>query len=358
MTQEIFNENDLNENTSDEIKSPQEMNSETENIPSKNNGEKNAHYVLKLSFNEIRGEFNGAMVLMGDTQENIFSSVDVVMDKMFSLSLDSDWNTYLDFIRKKKKEVQESGSNFLIFIRKIESYFKKSISNAKIDKINKIIITTEDDMLRNVLIKNILESELSSLIAHGFEVEIILKDEIKYYFKEISEVNSSENPENPINESSNSKTDIILDAIPMIDPNEGIKACEINEGDRIFVRITDDSTVGKHIARSITKNDNPEEMPVRTPVFSAKKNIISKFRASSEVMEIMVKLDDGVFGKIVVQTEVRLRTKLEDEKEPKNITDANQTEYIEAENSGFMPYIFLIGIVFMILYGIIKFLGN
>jgi len=351
-------EKELKENSVNENIAPQENTSDTNNNTPKNNGEKHAHYVFKISFNEIHNEFNGAMVLMGDTQESNFSSIDVVMDKSFTLSIDTDWNAYLEFIRKKRKDVQDSGSNFLIFIRKLESYFKKSISNVKIDKINKIIVTTEDDMLRNVLIKNIIESELSSLIGHGFEVETILKDEIKYYFKENTSNLASENSEESNSSDQNLSKEIILDAIPMIDPNEGIKASDIKVGDRIFVRITDDSTVGKHIARSITKTDNPEEIPVRTPVFSAKKNIISKFRASSEVMELMVKFDEGVFGKVVVQTEVRLRSKLDDEKEIKKEDDIQESEYDENEKSDFIPYIILIGVVFMILYGIITFLGN
>lgn len=356
-----MDQENLNNNENTGISQNEDIDQLSENGNTKKqeeNGEKHAHYVFKISFNETHGEFNGAMVLMGDTQESGFSSVDVVMDKVFSLSLDQDWNSYLDFIKKKRKDVQDSGSNFLIFIRKIESYFKKSISNTKIDKINKIIITTEDEMLRNVLIKNILEGEISSLIAHGFEIELILKDEIQYYMKEVKNTqgNSDGSGDGMANPQS-SANEMILDAIPMIDPNEGIKASEISEGDRIFVRITDDSVVGKHIARSITKNENPEEIPVRTPVFSVRKNVISKFRASSEVMEIMVKLDDGVFGKIVVQTEVRLRTRLEDEKENAKKEEI-PSEYMEADSAAFFPYILLIGSVFLILYLIIRFLGN
>jgi len=332
-----------------------------ENIQEKNpvKVSKNAHYILKFIFNELRNEFKGAMIIMGDTAESSFTTVETAIDKEFSVNISSGWNDFLDSIKRKKKEVTENSSNFLVFIKKIESYFQKSISNTKIDKINKIIITTEDSLLRTVLIKNLIEPEILSLISHGFDVEIQMDSEITYYENE-SQSDEGLTGETPLQSVSEVNADeFLLDVIPLIEPNKGIKASEVTVGEKIYVRIVDDSTIGKHIARSITGIKNPEEIPVIAPVVDLKRSVISKFRASSEVIEMKLKLDDGVYGKIVVQTEVKLRKKTEEiEEDITMITkteNGNETE--QEQDSGYFAYLVIIGLIALVLFGIIKLLG-
>ncbi|MGM0608308.1 MAG: hypothetical protein ACQESP_07810 [Candidatus Muiribacteriota bacterium] len=332
------------------------------NEPDKSgSGIKNAHFILKFFIKEVRDEFEGAMVIIGDTNEPGFTNVSVVIDKSLNFDINIPWDKFLEEIKIKKKEVIEKSSNFLVFLKKMESFFSKSISKSKIDKLKKTIVTTEDETLRNTLIKAMFDEEITKIISHGFEVEIDMIAEVNYYQSEQS--NSDEEGGDASDSQEGEKAEeLILDVIPMIEPNGGLKASEVQNKDKIFVRIVDDSIIGKHIARSITSSDNPEEVPVISPVTNVEKKIISKFRASSEVIEIKIKLDEGVYGKLVVQTDVRLKRKIEDDNEPEDELPEPFNEddpyYNEEESEGNLLSVVVITLIILLfLYLIIRFLG-
>ncbi|PLX16020.1 MAG: hypothetical protein C0601_11710 [Candidatus Muiribacterium halophilum] len=323
----------------------------------------NARYILKFTFTEVSGEFKGALVIIGDTSENKFQDVQCAIDKQIGLSTEDKVGRYLEIIDGAKKILDDKGSAYLVYVRKIENYFSKSLSATKIDKINKVILTTSDELLRSVIIKNMLDNELRSLISQGFEIDVEMKMDVDYYSEVIDEIKAmDDNNENDNNQESGEekdpKNEVLIDVIPLIDPNDGVNANDVKPGDKVIVRITDDSVIGKHIAKSITGADNPAEVPVKTKVIRKENKVISKFRESSEVVEMKVSLADGVFGNMVVQKEVKLRNKSEDEKLGTEEKQDEQPEfYSEDDKENYIIYAGMIIFLALFIFSLIKYLG-
>jgi len=325
----------------------------------------NARYILKFNFTEVSGEFKGALVIVGDTAEKKFQDVECAIDKELGLTIGDDVGRYFEVIEQTKKLLDDRGSSYLVFVRKIENYFKKSLSTTKIDKINKVIFTTSDELLRSVIVKNMLDNELRSLISQGFEIDVEMKMEVNYYSNvrdEIDEMEQEVKQNHGLEQNHDEqdevdhKNQVIIDVIPLIDPNDGKNANDIKTGDKVIVRITDDSVIGRHIGRSITGSDNPAQVPVKAKVVLKQNKVISKFRESSEIVEMMVKLDEGVFGNMVVQREIKIREKIEEEKEAKE--PGQEQEYFTGDDKeNYIIYAGMVVFLALFIFSLIKYLG-
>lgn len=122
----------------------------------------------------------------------------------------------------------------------IENHFSSSVSPAKTEKIKKLVQTSRDEFLKNILVRDIILDELRDILEDSsIHLEVIISDSDDNQADGGDEIEEEEEEDNQDTGTTGVERQTVI-VHPVIAPVGGIAASSLKPGMMIYVKITDD----------------------------------------------------------------------------------------------------------------------
>lgn len=156
-----------------------------------------------------------------------------------------------------------------------------------------------------IIIQEIIESVIQEPVNLKLDVESVNKERVKDSYPELSlEKNEEEEIDNKDNNGQSPKKeklniDIKLNCQPIVSPVKGKRIKDLNLGDEIIVKVTDERDVSKSLSQ-ILEGDKGEIV-----------GIIKEISFNEELgrYKVLVQLNSQIYGSLIVDSEVKIKTK-------------------------------------------------
>jgi hypothetical protein len=136
---------------------------------------------------------------------------------------------------------------------------------------------------------------------------------------------------------------ITLNCIPIVSPTFGKKITELDIGSQLLIKVIDQREVGQYLNNLLSSDVGA--------VVGTIEGI--EFKEKSERYSVLIKLSSNVYGKIYIESEVKLATPESEQEKMARLKTAQETGN-RLINKDMVPIVLLIGLVIILLIIILK----
>jgi len=272
-------------------------------------------FAVKLKFiTQITGYY-GACFFCFDRKENkIIRFIAIISDdkEIGKINLQTDWYEFEEQLYSYSRTKKIDGL-------KIDQLKNRLVSSEFISRVSPVLKpgqTVNNETFNNLIVDELYNVFADTNIAVKFDIE--MTDAFKLnknrdLRSEEAEVGESLNPEDVEKEREKhgyegrkDQSLIVLRVDPVLSPVSGTEIKELEFGDEIQVRITDDRDIADYLAELIGgKVDS-----IRVPVFS---KIIEVKELEGDSVGVFTQFGPGIFGMFKVPADAKVVTKIDEE---------------------------------------------
>ncbi len=276
-------------------------------------------FAIKVKFIAQVTGYYGALLFCYDEKENHikrFISVTTDDTEIGKIDLTQKWidfeETLYDYIKTKAVDSV-----------KIERLKEKFLDKGLVDRISKVLKVgnpVKDDVLNNLLVDELYDVFSDTNIAVKFHVEMtdvfeLNKGQSVSDIDEDKTINSEEVDDEIEDRKMKKKADqslIILKIDPILSPVKGTEIKELEFGDDIQVRITDERDIADYLAVLLGGKVGSMRVPIYTKIVEVKD-------LEAGGVGVLTQFGPGIMGKFKVPSEVKVVSKKEQEEEETQI---------------------------------------
>jgi hypothetical protein len=275
-------------------------------------------FALKIKFiTQITGYYGAVFFCFDEKEKKIKRFISVVTDdrEIGKIDVSMRWRDFEDELYEYARTKKVDGL-------KIEQLKQKFLEKAFVSKIANILKTGKpvlNDVLNNLVVDTLYNVFADTNIAVKFHIEMAdafelnkgttvpLSGETGAGQRVVSEGGETEHREEKASVKDQSL--VVLKVDPVLSPVSGVSIKELEFGDEIQVRITDERDIGDYLAELLGgKIDS-----IRVPVFT---KIIEVKDLGDGNVGVFTQFGPGIVGMFKVPEDVRVVTKRETEEQP------------------------------------------
>ncbi len=184
-------------------------------------------------------------------------------------------------------------------LEEIKLGLKKNLSPAEIFDLYKYTKNDRQEEVR-ALVEDKLEEELEAAIELTVYSELKTKPQLENMysnlFAEESEVEEESNTDSQQESNDDLGLNVVLNCLPVVSPTQGKRSEELSLGNRLLVKIVDDSELGNYF-RNLLSNDS-----------GLTTGIIEEINLEPSLSSYKIKIRFGpdIYGEVVVGTEIKV----------------------------------------------------
>lgn len=282
-------------------------------------------FAVKAKFiTQITGYYGALFFCYDEKEKKIKRTMAVIGDDKeigkFELSLD--WREFEQQLYQYAKEKKVDAA-------KIEQLKKLINSREFVEKLSGILKSSRPvnrESLNNILLDELYNIFADTNIALKFEIDMtdafalnkslndsnLFLDDEKKLGKEGDELESKK-------ESRKNQSLIVLKVDPVLSPVRGISIRELEFGDEIQVRITDERDIADYLATLLGgKVDS-----IRIPIYA---KIVDVKELEGDNAGVIVQFGPGIMGMFKIPSDAKVVTRAVAEEEPERITEKNKKD--------------------------------
>lgn len=274
---------------------------------------KKINFILKVAFFEQLHNFYGVMLFIGDNESKRFLDEKVLLSfKPIQIESTIPWKDFYNAIEEKSFIKNDKDERLYNIKNTLEKYFQSKYPESKIKKIAEISASTNDVELRNILLGNIIKEDVFSLLSSSqinFKIDTEVVESDRLDSGESNGLDSENKDESLSDVYVPDEGCIVLEANPIIDPVKGKHAIEFESGEKVYIKIIDETVIGKHLAESITKNEDYQSVELISPIIDSREMTVYNNMSASDIVEFYTYLDEEILAHFSVQPDTLLMFK-------------------------------------------------
>jgi hypothetical protein len=303
------------------------------------------HYVDKR-YAIIQGKFNyggynkfyGLFILIidGKNGKTIKTELIVNRDTEYNdISLRVDSNVFIKTINGLENSNSRQSSNLRLML---DNEFNPA-------KLFEILAKAKDNDFNGIkqIIKAKLEKELEEEIELRLRSKVKTETQLKRVHPDFFDGVDEEQEEEDTTGSNKLGINITLNCIPIVSPTFGKKITELDIGSQLLIKVIDQREVGQYLNNLLSSDVGA--------VVGTIEGI--EFKEKSERYSVLIKLSSNVYGKIYIESEVKLATPESEQEKMARLKTAQETGN-RLINKDMVPIVLLIGLVIILLIIILK----
>ncbi|SJZ38303.1 DUF4899 domain-containing protein [Selenihalanaerobacter shriftii] len=231
------------------------------------------------------------------------------------------------------EEIKEEGSNS--YDTEIRQAFYNKLHSADIFE---LFTEVKKEKTRNV--KAAIEEVLDGIFDKGIKVYVADNLMTKAQIQQLTELTIESNSRDEVEENEQETgLSIYLKCAPIISAVHGTKVEDLQEGDEILVKIVDTREIGAYLANLISTNGKYISTGVITQIY---------FNEESKRYTLMVEFGPKIYGKLLIDGEVKLALAEELLEEQENDNKPEERLSLNVDSLGPLLVLFLMLIILII----------
>ena len=293
--------------------------------------------IIRVKYKRRNSEY-GLFSLLANSREGEFIEIDSVTGQIDELE-DIDLDVTTDIFAKTIKRISDKNK----LAKSIDYDLKEMFYPTEIFKLAKMIKADKREEANRLIkhkVAELLEEEveLSSYFKLLTRAQLKqIKPDLALFSEEESEVGEEIEGEAEAEEEEKTKLRVKLSTIPIVSPTKGKKVGDLKQGDRILIKINDNSELGRYFKKLLEKNEG-------MTVGEIKK---IEFNNASQRYFIQVEIGPEIFTNIYLEPEIKLAVTQVSQEKFIEQTDDNNFIYNFLERLG--PYITILPLVVIII---------
>ncbi|HEB30354.1 MAG TPA: DUF4899 domain-containing protein [Spirochaetes bacterium] len=304
-------------------------------------GDNSNYLIIKGTVKAIQTKINSLFIIVMNEEKRVIENVSAVASRFSVISDISPgvpWYIFDENLNNLKLKGDVSAHITADLRTTLAQSLEKDRGNELLTYLKHNDHTKVNSLIQSIFLKPLSDKNMIVEVA----AENISKQDYDKIIKDRKEPKEKKLPQ----EQKRTVKGDIVDIDLVLAPVSGIPIYKLKEGDRIMVRIVDNSEKASYHIESYGLRIDENIIPLKAEVLQVKKN------PQNEYM-ILCKLKDGVFGKTIETERVKLKTYEEIVTTRSDVDDVKQQGAHEKEVS--FPLIAIItgGLVFLILVALI-----
>ena len=291
----------------------------------------NTFIVIKGRFKAIETNSFGIFLMFLDTESRNLESISVVASHFSSL-YETDPKNHWSDVEEKIATLRWKGEFATSISNDIQNYLETSLRGDRSDEIYSLIKQNASSKVENILFSLLMKPLGDRNIHIDMVWETVTSEEVN----QVKEARHGKDEENtgeadpnevqPLAQEAETDFDIadgsvVLGINLILAPVSGIPIFELQPGDKIMVKIDPSTNRGKYFIDLLNATHENEVIPIPSTIEKVKVNQFNEY-------VILVKIGDGIFGKVLESEQVKLKRydpdtdKKSSQPQMKNLADA------------------------------------
>lgn len=279
--------------------------------------------VIKAKFIAQKTSYYGTTIIIFDRQKNSLERIEIALGhdiEFTKANIESQWYEILDYIselQKSKKHIKDISDRIEQNIRSDEFYPDfKEILNSTEEVNNERVKIFLSDLLFKVTSDTAITIKLKTSRINAFQLYKTKSDNTQE--ENLADKQEHTQDSNPVEQGERLDHDkplpaehglsfIVLQTDVEVAPVNGIPVTDLQPGDEIMIRVTDNREIASYLNKLLCGNDENIRLPIKAR--------IKEINSSTETGSIMIvqEFGPGIMGRSFVQNDVKIETPFSDQ---------------------------------------------